>query len=142
MLNQAKGDPYPGGWLLGYADSCWPPNYWLPKSTGDCWPPVRLGCEQTDIERKLDRIIALLEQLVKTNNVEIVVEKDIDRVSETSANTNSNIRFRDWLEKRMADPKFQAEWEASETAYQLARLVAQARMESPSPDWEREIDEL
>jgi len=35
---------------------------------------------------------------------------------------NANIRFEDWLEERMADPKFRAEWEASEPAYQVARL--------------------
>ena len=34
----------------------------------------------------------------------------------------SNIRFADWLKKRMADPGFQAEWEASEPAYQVTRL--------------------
>lgn len=36
--------------------------------------------------------------------------------------TNTNIRFEDWLEERMADLKFRAEWEASEPAYQVARL--------------------
>ena len=34
----------------------------------------------------------------------------------------SNIRFADWLKKRMADPGFQAEWQASEPAYQVTRL--------------------
>ncbi|MFQ6100764.1 MAG: helix-turn-helix domain-containing protein [Anaerolineae bacterium] len=36
--------------------------------------------------------------------------------------TNTSIRLEDWLEERMADPKFRAEWEASEPAYQVARL--------------------
>lgn len=36
--------------------------------------------------------------------------------------TNTNIQFRDWLERRLADPEFRAEWEASEPAYQVTRL--------------------
>ena len=36
--------------------------------------------------------------------------------------TNANIRFEDWLEECMADPKFRAEWESPEPAYQVARL--------------------
>ena len=35
---------------------------------------------------------------------------------------NPNIRLEDWLEERMTDPRFQTEWEASEPAYQVARL--------------------
>ena len=35
---------------------------------------------------------------------------------------NPNIRLENWLEERMANPDFQAEWEASEPAYQVARL--------------------
>ncbi len=40
-------------------------------------------------------------------------------------NTQANIRFEDWLQERMTNPKFRAEWEASEAAYQVARLRIQ-----------------
>lgn len=36
--------------------------------------------------------------------------------------TTINVQFRDWLERRMEDPSFLVEWEASEPAYQVARL--------------------
>ena len=80
-LENATGGPgYPGGWSPHWsADSadCWPPRSTddcrLPKNTGDYTTPpntdymyqVQLGCRQKNIEGKLDRIIALLEQLVK-----------------------------------------------------------------------------
>jgi len=37
-------------------------------------------------------------------------------------NAKANIRFENWLQERMANPEFQAEWKASEAAYQVARL--------------------
>lgn len=35
---------------------------------------------------------------------------------------SANIRFDEWLEKRMADPEFRAEWQASEPGYLVAAL--------------------
>jgi transcriptional regulator with XRE-family HTH domain len=32
------------------------------------------------------------------------------------------VKFKDWLESQMADPEFREAWEASEPAYQVARL--------------------
>jgi transcriptional regulator with XRE-family HTH domain len=35
---------------------------------------------------------------------------------------SASIRFEDWLEERLTDPEFRAEWEASEPGFQVALL--------------------